>query len=390
MPQPITPADGPVAVTGSAGYIGSHIVLNLIEKGYEVRACVRDATNLGNTAHLTAMNAIGPGSVTLYTCDMTVPGVYDDVFRGCSAVFHAAAEMGNLEGSTPMKVYEGGLIATQMLMDSIKKAESIKRLVYTSSFAAVGHPCEEGYQYTEDSWADMNQDLRRDGGTWDMETVQKNREVAYAMTKVESERFVYEEADKNGFAAFGVCPCHVIGPLLSKTHHRPWAWQTRIGDMLEGYGHPRMFWNIVDVRDVAAAQVLMAENTENSNGQRYNLVATDESGLIPQEEVQAHLKRMFPGVGIAGNYREGKTFKSPVAVLEKVVTQLKLKPHTAEESIRDNANSLLAWGLAIPREGEDNWQRDGNELGIDSKWNPHLYPAIDPEMRKQLEAEGKA
>ena len=128
-------------------------MLNLIEKGYEVRACVRDATNLGNTAHLTAMNAIGPGSVTLYTCDMTVPGVYDDVFRGCSGVFHAAAEMGNLEGSTPMKVYEGGLIATQMLMDSIKKAESIKRLVYTSSFAAVGHPCEEGYQYTEDSSA---------------------------------------------------------------------------------------------------------------------------------------------------------------------------------------------------------------------------------------------
>tara|TARA_E500000331_G_scaffold34303_2_gene28592 strand:+ start:4193 stop:5365 length:1173 start_codon:yes stop_codon:yes gene_type:complete len=390
MSQPITPADGPVAVTGSAGYIGSHIVLNLVEKGYEVRACVRDASNLSNTAHLTAMNAIGPGSVTLYTCDMTIPGVYDDVFRGCSAIFHAAAEMGNLEGSTPMKVYEGGLAATQMLMDSIKKAESIKRLVYTSSFAAVGHPCEEGYQYTEDSWADMNQEMRQEGSTWDMETVKKNREVAYAMTKVESERFVYEEADRNGFAAFGVCPCHVIGPLLSKTHHRPWAWQTRIGDMLEGYGHPRMFWNIIDVRDVAAAQVLMAENKENSNGQRYNLVATDETGLIPQQEVQAHLKRMFPGVGIAGNYREGRTFKSPVAVLEKVVTQLKLKPHTVEESIRDNANSLLAWGLAVPREGEDNWQRDGNELGIGSKWNPHLYPAIDPEVRRKMEEEGNA
>ena len=79
--------------------------------------------------------------------------------------------------------------------------------------------------------------------------------------------------------------------------------------------------------------------------------------------------------------------RGPVAVLEKVATQLGLKPHTAEEAIRDNADSLLAWGLVKTRPGEDNWQRDGNDLGIRSKWNPHMYPAIDPELRKQLEAE---
>ena len=105
----VSPADGPVAVTGSAGYIGSHIVLNLVRHGYTVRACVRNASNLANTAHLSAMNHIGPGSVTLHSCDMTVPGAYDEVFAGCCCVFHVAAEMGNLEGSSPLKVYEGGL-----------------------------------------------------------------------------------------------------------------------------------------------------------------------------------------------------------------------------------------------------------------------------------------
>ena len=389
MAAPVSPADGPVAVTGSAGYIGSHIVKVLIEKGYEVRACVRDTTNIPNNAHLLAMNLNGPGRVSLHSCDMTEPGAYDSVFLGCSAVFHAAAEMGNLEGSTPQRVYDGGLIATRMLMESVKQAPSIRRLIYTSSFAAVGHPSEEGHQYTEDSWADMNQEMRPEGSEWNMETVRRNREVAYAMTKVDSERFVYNEADAIGIEAFGVCPCHVIGPLLSKSHFRPWAWQTRIGDMLSGYGHPRMFWNIVDVRDVAKAQLLIAECKENNNGQRYNLVATDESGLIPQQDVQAHLQRLFPDKGIAGNYRDGKVRKSPVAVLEKVKTQLKLETFTVEQTLAANAYSLISWGLAELRNGTKNWQREGNDLSIVSSWNPHVYPAIDPELRTKLEREGK-
>ena len=387
MPNPISPEDGPVAVTGSAGYIGSHLVLDLVRAGYTVRACVRDAANLANTAHLSAMNHLDPGTVSLHSCDMTIAGVYDEVFAGCSAVFHAAAEMGNLQGSTPQKVFDGGLLATQSVIESINKAGSVKRLVYTSSFAAVGHPAPEGHVYTEDSWADMNKEVRGEASAWDMATVARSREVAYAMTKVETERYVYAQGEELGFEAFGVCPCHVIGPLLSASHQRPWAWQTRIGDMLEGYGHPRMFWNIVDVRDVATAQRLIAECPVNTNGERYNLVATDGSGLIPQQEVQAILRRLYPGIGIGGNYRDGPIRRGPIAVLEKVVTQLGLTPHTPEEAIRDNADSLLAWELVKTRPGQDNWQRDGNDLGIKSKWNPHTYPAIDPEVRKRLEAE---
>ena len=118
----VTKASGPVVVTGSGGFIGSHIVLNLVKRGYQVRACVRDSSNLVANAHLDSMNHIGPGTVELFSCDMMQTGAYDDVFRGAVCVFHAAAEMGNLEGSTPMKVYQGGVEATKLVIESIKKS----------------------------------------------------------------------------------------------------------------------------------------------------------------------------------------------------------------------------------------------------------------------------
>ena len=108
------------------------------------------------------------------------------------------------------------------------------------------------------------------------------------------------------------------------------------------------------------------------------------------QEVQAILQTLYPGVGVAGNFREGRNYRSPIARLEKPVTQLGLRPHTVEQSLGDNADSLLTWGLVVPRKGVDNWQREGNDLGIRSKWSPHLYPAVDPEVKKRLIAEGKA
>jgi nucleoside-diphosphate-sugar epimerase len=377
----ITPASGPVAVTGAAGYVGSHIVLNLVKHGYTVRACVRDTSNLHNTAHLSAMNSIGPGTVTLHKGDLTIPGDYDETFSGCSYVFHAAAEMGNLEGSTPMKIYEGCFEGTKNIIGAIQKSASVRRLVYTSSFAAVAHPSEDDYVFTEDSWADMNMEMNPPERQWSMEAVRRDRAVAYAKGKADAERYVYAEAEENGFDAFGVCPCHVIGPLLSASHQRPWTWQTRIGDMIEGYGHPRMYWNIIDVRDVAEAQRLIAECKVNKNGERYNLVATDDSGQMRQTELQEILQKLYPGIGIGGIYRDGKWMDRPRSVLQKVITQLGLKPHAVEETIRDNADSLLKWGLVTTRPGVDNWQHQGNDLGIASKWRPHEYPALDPDAK---------
>ena len=108
---------------------------------------------------------------------------------------------------------------------------------------------------------------------------------------------------------------------------------------------------------------------------------------VLQAELQEILRRLYPGLAIWGNFRDGKTYRSPISVLEKAITQLGLQPHSTLDAIRDNADSLMAWGLVRPRPIEDDWQREGRELGIQSRWSPRLYPAIDPELKKKLEAE---
>ena len=83
----VSPADGPIAVTGASGYIGSWIVQDCMEQGYEVRACVRDKNNPAKVEHLHDLNYDGMrGSVSLYEADLFKPGSYDEAFKGCAAV----------------------------------------------------------------------------------------------------------------------------------------------------------------------------------------------------------------------------------------------------------------------------------------------------------------
>ncbi|MHA1727902.1 MAG: NmrA family NAD(P)-binding protein, partial [Promethearchaeota archaeon] len=55
MPS-VIPSDGPVAVTGGSGYVGSRCVIALMKRGYEVRACLRDTKNPNKTEFLLALN----------------------------------------------------------------------------------------------------------------------------------------------------------------------------------------------------------------------------------------------------------------------------------------------------------------------------------------------
>ena len=369
MPKISGPEEGPVTVTGASGYIGSHVVKNLVEAGYNVRACVRDTSRTDKISYLHAMDEKGPGRIELYSCDLmkATEGSYDEAFAGCSAVFHVAADIGTdptYGKPSPQNIYEGLLDATGGVLESCRKAGTIKRVVYTSSCAAVmgpGNPDRSAdYIYTEDDWAggsyesleERHTSTNREGKVVMNWTVERN---SYAKGKVDAEKLGYEFGEKHGIDVVSCCPCHVLGPLLGKPHDT--IWQHKIGLFLSGTTDrdPNFSpvegpekWNIIDVRDIAEAQRLMATSDVAQNGSRYMLVATDESGEPSMRMLLDMLGELYPDIDVAGDYDPPDTDARLRARCTKAITELGLKTHEVRDTLKATGDTLIEFGCITP------------------------------------------
>jgi len=353
----ITASTGPVAVTGASGFIGSHVVAALLKRGYSVRGCVTDASNPEKVDHLNALAAVHPGNLELRTANLFEPGSYDGPFKDCSAILHVGTAMGYGGKNTSRQVYEGAVEGTQNVLASVKAAGTVRRFVYTSSFAAIGHPAEPGYFFTEKDWASDN---RENDPTWGHEHIDDPGEMAYALAKVETEHLVNRTAEEDGrFDAVSVCPLVVLGPLLAPIHELVFSWQWFMGRMLAGKPCKRGWqhlWNIVDVRDVAEAQALIIESEAADNGSRYQLSATDESGELNVHELQRHLATLFPDIEVGGApeemaafmERRGAIVESPRARCDLARKELGLKTHAIEDTLRETGQTMIDLGLITP------------------------------------------
>ena len=356
LSKAVSPVDGPVAVTGASGYIGSWCVYDLMESGYNVRACVRDKNKPEKCDHLTALNDDPTlrGSVELFEGDLFKAGSYDDAFSDCSAVLHTGATVG-YNSETPQEVYDGCFTEVQHVLESAAKSSALKRFVFTSSFAAVGHPRPPGYVFTEKDWCGDN--VEGYNGRWTEEMIPKNRDIAYAMAKAEAEKMLYAQAEENGsFDAMAILPLHVIGPLMCANHDQGWSWQNCMRFMAEGKAYKksaggRMLWNNVDVRDVASAHRLAAETTIGSNGSRYILSAADRSGELFTWQLQAMMKALFPqlaevgGEEMNGDQPAKPTYDSPRSYCLLAMEELGLETYPIEETVRATIDSYFELGL---------------------------------------------
>ena len=295
-----------VAVTGASGFIGSHVCQNLVQHGYHVRACVRDKHNLKKTKHLVAMNTNDSsgekmgGSLELFQADMMIEGSYDVVFDGCEAVFHVAGNFGtdrrwldatSVPGRPPpidevlgeaaafttamtksydQGVYDSYIVSMKLILDSIARSKTVKRLIFTSS----------GCAGSVISAVDNDDDYSIDDN-------------AYGKGKVECEKLIYFFGQEHNIICCSSCPAHVLGPILAAPLH-DMMYQHRLGEMFGGKYCLDMNWEVCDVRDIAETQRLMFESSSIRNGARYFNGATDQDKLTTTGIVTL-LRELFPG-----------------------------------------------------------------------------------------------
>ena len=120
-------------VTGSTGFLGSHVARVLSEKGSEFRLLVRRGSNLGNISDLNAEHAIG---------DLRDSASIEKAMSGCDVVFHVAADY-RLWVRDPAQMYRSNVDGTRAVLGAAQK-NGVRRVVYTSSVATMGFTSDGG------------------------------------------------------------------------------------------------------------------------------------------------------------------------------------------------------------------------------------------------------
>jgi nucleoside-diphosphate-sugar epimerase len=352
------PKGSAVAVTGASGFIGGHVVQGLLERGYRVRACVRDIHDDAKVGFLKALNPYASGRLTLHAADLDEPGCFDDIFPGCDGVAHVS-HVSTYDDPDYVRRTCDHIIA------SVESSGSVRRVVVTSSLAAII------------SEADINELARRPIVDEDRQPDESNpkrtpeRGQGYSMGKVIAQRAFSDAAaaTKHGWDAVTVCPADNVGPILSP-HHRDGTWQHLIERMLEGRCEifqgtgPYRPWMTVDVRDDAACHVGLLESERVANGERYLAWSTETRDY---EEICASIDRLLPELRHdpgpivdpspdRWKAREAE-FRSIWAGLtlrnDRIRAAVPVTFRPLDDSIRDCVESLLAVARVTPNRRPD-------------------------------------
>ncbi len=125
-------------VTGAGGFIGSHLVEQLIAKGAHVRAMLR-YTSRGQRGCLDLLTAATLADVAITMGDVRDFDAVREVMRGADAVFHLAALIGiPYSYEHPQEVIDTNIIGTSNVLIAAKELATVERVVLTSTSEVYG------------------------------------------------------------------------------------------------------------------------------------------------------------------------------------------------------------------------------------------------------------
>ncbi|KDN67646.1 putative dihydroflavonol-4-reductase [Colletotrichum sublineola] len=271
-----------ILLTGANGFVAQHILSQLLKAGHSVRAIVRTQSKADQL--LTTFSAYTTTQLESHIVpDITAPLAFDAALisnRPFDAVIHTASPFNYRAVSSNLEFLDPAVKGTTEILSSITRvAPSVKRVVLTSSMAAVinwGAPKETDPPkvYTDADWNPI---------TWDEALTTESPNLAYSASKSFAERAAWDFISENkpGFDLVTINPPMVYGPYVDVSVYKTPKelnqsnfnlWRNFLEPSLSSKSPlpPNGLHLYVDVRDLARAHVLALLKPE-AGGKRFIL-----------------------------------------------------------------------------------------------------------------------
>jgi nucleoside-diphosphate-sugar epimerase len=321
-----------VLVTGGSGFIGAHCILQLLGAGYRVRTTVRSLAREADVRGMLKAGGVEPGAALGFAAaDLASDAGWPQAVAGCRFVLHVASPfppgVPRHEDELIVPAREGALRVLRAARDA-----GVKRVVMTSSFAAIGYGQKTTEPFSEKNWTNLN-----DGDV-----------SAYAKSKTLAERaawdFIVREGGSLELAA--VNPVAVFGPVLGPDYSTSIQLLKR---MMEGAmpGLPRISFGVVDVRDVADLH-LRAMTSPAAKGERFLAIAG--SFMTVKEIADVLRARMGEAAGRVPTRVLSNWIIRLAALFDPSIRQIVTELGKEKRASNEKSKRLLGWA---PRSTED-------------------------------------
>lgn len=341
-----------VLVTGGSGWIGSYVILALLSEGYTVRTTIRSLSRKSRVREALTNGGATPTDLerlSFFAASLDSDDGWAEAVKNCTYVHHVAspfpAELPKHEDELILPARDGTLRVFKAAV-----AASVKRVIMTSSYAAVGygHPPRKE-PFTEEDWSCLDGEIPL---------------TPYMKSKTVAEKaawdFIKSDQNKSKMELAVIVPLMVSGPILSKDISTSVEVFKKLMDGSMP-GAPNLSYIFVDVRDVASLHMIAMKNADAA-GQR--LIAGGNESSYSMLDIAKVIKAKRPEKA-----KKVPSFQLPnllihgLALFDKPVRQilpdLGKKPLTtnkkargfgwtprpAEESFLDTVDSLVKYGV---------------------------------------------
>ena len=319
-------------VTGGSGYVGTRLIAALLRDGREVRATVRSLAVDAEVRAAVRRGGADDTGLELVAADLSSDEGWPAALAGVEEVHHVASPIPSAQPKDPDELIVPAREGAVRVLKAARDAGA-RRVVLTSSFAAVGYSPKAVRDYTEADWTDPDAPGL----------------APYPRSKAIAERAAWDfiGTEGGGTQLVVVNPTFIAGPSLV----------TALRSTLSGFkaiiegtlpALPRQRFGVVDVRDVAEAHVT-AMATPAAAGKRYLLLA-DGPTITWLEMAQILRDHLGPaGRNVTLEEAPGEE-PSPLTIHnDRAKRELGWQPRPAETTIVETADCLRDLGLLESR-----------------------------------------